>query len=213
MSMAFTDLTAGWSPEKRAWSMLRHAIEPVSLIRLWRASGHADLGELIRSLDAWRRAGLIAFETPMHGIGMHHEVRRQIEPPPVPGADAPGQRRNRTNHDRIWSAARVLKRFGLVELCMSAETDRFEAVRYLTVLERAGMVRLVAGDTPDTAVWEIVRETGPFTPAVRSHGTPRSLHTRLILDLVTGPDGAIAEAIHVLAIADPELPYFFGREV
>lgn len=94
-----------------------------------------------------------------------------------PTANAAFRRqRNKAAHDdhrcgKLWTAMRILRRFTASELCAVAEYEnRQSALAYLNKLRHAGYLRN-ARNGNDEAVWTLVRNSGPLTPAVLRNRT------------------------------------------
>lgn len=71
---------------------------------------------------------------------------------------------------RLWTTIRVLKRFDVPTVIMTAECSRGVADNYLRALCRAGYVRQVSADRASTGEWAsyvLIRRSGLKAPIVR----------------------------------------------
>lgn len=76
--------------------------------------------------------------------------------------------------DRAWQAMRILRRFDVPQVCAAAEIHRVSLMRFLGGLQRCGYVRKRSngrGGRHEHAVYQLVRDTGPFRPWLQSNGT------------------------------------------
>lgn len=90
---------------------------------------------------------------------------------------------------RVWKAARVLKRFDLVEITRAAAGDSGEVRRYLDILVAGGFCR-----TDDSAVrWRFVEAaySGPIAPALAA--------SFIVIDFNTGAATAFGLREHLEA--------------
>jgi hypothetical protein len=152
------------NPETAAWIALRFARAPVSLPELARAAG--DAAAVFRALDRWRAHGLVDQVQPKpetYLMAEHAKSRR--DPPPQPRRLR--SVKMRSARQRMWSAARVLKAFDIVQICMAASVGRNTAQAYLSVLKRAGFLERVPTHRHEKTRWKLVRPTGPLHPTIR----------------------------------------------
>lgn len=86
----------------------------------------------------------------------------------------PRRRRRQTARDRLWSAIRILRKFGLADLEMMTAASRANVMRFVNVLERTGYLaplRREPGTAPTSQGyrrWLLVRDTGPDAPVFRA---------------------------------------------
>lgn len=155
------------------WRALRAAPEPLTVRELHLASrAHPNAIQL--RLKRWERAGLV------HAIASN--PRRFKMPEGAPDTPPTVNRRGEqgpasTQHQRMWRAMHVLRRFTLPELQMAATVTRRSGETFINALQRAGyLVNAVRGNSR-TGVWSVYqlqRRTGPKTPMIRHRKCPET---------------------------------------
>lgn len=171
--------------ERPLWDALRMARSPASVADLHVAtSAHPNSIQL--RLKRWERAGLVQVTS--------SQPRRFImidkSPTPPKVSNAGKVARTTTMRQRLWIAMRVLKRFDLPTIMMTAGASRRSAEDYINVLCRAGYVhRTYRGNamTGEWSVYLLVKRSGPRAPAV-SHR--KGDGGELIRELVDHNDGS-----------------------
>lgn len=104
---------------------------------------------LDKRLRALRRSGVVRRLAPA-------PTRYEMTSPALP---------NRTQRDRLWSAARVLRRFDAPQLEIAAEASPKAAREFIAVLVQAGYVRTIRPGSPrGIARYEFHGWTGPKAP-------------------------------------------------
>lgn len=85
------------------------------------------------------------------------------------------KRAAQTRRQRLWQAMRIMRQFSVNELLAVCEcTGSWRSVHaYLSVLRRAGYVRVTPGDRTrhQPSRYYLVRDTGPHNPSVIHRGT------------------------------------------
>lgn len=169
--MSFAPTRRMLDPVKAVWTDLRFALEPISLSDIVIANDGAPrppLADTIELLDRWRGAGLIErFEKPESYI-MHAKARTFRDPPAV--GETARKPKSRSTRQRIWSAIRVMKKFDLVEICITASVERRAASRVLNQLTRAGFLVRTDRAGDDQPRWRLTRPSGPTHPGVEYAG-------------------------------------------
>jgi hypothetical protein len=169
-----------------AWQALRRLDRPVTHEELVAASGCADRPLYCR-LRRWCRSGWIRkIEAQPKRFALSADAPDIAEPPKVSIGGEVRERR-RSARERLWAAMRVLKRFDLPMLMMTAEAKRRSCEDFINLLSRAGYVRRVdmpvaragAGNLDVARTWStyvLVRNTGPKAPTITNpRGGPRQL--------------------------------------
>lgn len=153
------------APTISAWNMLHRADQPLciadialpALASTVAAEKGAGLDEVIGAIDEWRTCRLIErVPGKYESYVMTEEGRElgdQVEQAPM------ARKYGRSGRARMWTAIRVLKKFGIKELTSAAEVHERTALNYLRLLERAGYVAATGHRN-----WKVVRHTGPYHP-------------------------------------------------
>lgn len=159
------------------WANLRMRDEPATVPELARAIGVTSASIAWR-LSRWTQAGLLtAIKPPANEPGqkscertryiMPYAARVHLAPPSLDAARRPsGKRGGRT---AMWRAIRVLKRFDLVQLCMTTDVTEASAKVYVSALLRAGILRReVRGSaaTGQRSLYALAGSFGPLVPVV-----------------------------------------------
>lgn len=152
-------------PRIQTWVELRFAHAPLTMAEILFAvrdrASTVTLGLVDQLLLGWHRMGLIERKGRPVAWAMVSEAKRQSNPPELPPAAPRHWTERRGPRARMWTAMRVLKRFDLVQLTLSADVPEPLAKQFLSVMERAGYVRR-QGDR-----WaQGARPWGPKPPAV-----------------------------------------------
>lgn len=157
------------------WAALRMRDHPASVPELAAAIG-ATSSSIAWRLSRWAKAGLLTAIKPANEAGepqrtcyiMPQASRVHQAPPSLDAKRRPtiGKRGGRT---AMWRAIRVLKRFDLVQLCMTAEVTESSAKVYVSALLRAGILRRdVRGkaSTGQRSLYALAGTFGPLVPVV-----------------------------------------------
>jgi len=76
-----------------------------------------------------------------------------------------------TARTRVWSAMRILKQFDIPTLAATADAKKNNVARFVFTLARNGYLRVirprVSGVKMGSAVYGLVRDTGPIAPGFR----------------------------------------------
>lgn len=164
------------------WRTLLSASEPMSVPEL-RDVIRASPSAIKLRLTRWEQAGLVAradgpavrYVITEDGRSAANDDHRA---PPTVRADGSVLPRNRSQRARLWSAIRVLKRFSLPELKMSAGASRRSTEDLINCLQRAGYLRLVERGNSMAGTWSVYQlaaNTGPKTPIITHNGGRRRL--------------------------------------
>ena len=197
------------------WAALRAREEPASVPELAAAIGATNAAIAWR-LSRWTQAGLLtAIKPPANEVRgacpsndqqrtryfMPTDARVHLAPPSLDQARRVSPKRS--GRAAMWRAIRVLKRFDLVQLCMTAEVTESSAKVYVSALLRAGLlVREVRGKaaTGQRSLYALVGRSGPQPPVV----SQRREQGRTIA-IVTDPNTGKA---HEISNARPLPPLF-----
>ena len=91
----------------------------------------------------------------------------------------------RTARDRIWQSMRILRRFSLPDLVVTAETGESTCLKYTRGLCAAGIVRILSprenGVKGGHVQWALARDLGPKAPRLRADGTTFDPNTGAVL--------------------------------
>lgn len=187
-----------------AWQALRRLRGPVTLEELIAATGCADRPLYCR-LRRWRRSGWIRkIDQLPQRYALSPAAPDVAEPPRVTLALDVEQRRP-SARVRMWVAMRVLKRFNVPMLQMTAEVKRRNCEDFINLLSRAGYVRRLdygvgrcrAGNLGAARTWstyQLVRNTGPKAPTITNPpGGPRQL-----VDANTGASVILARGVRAM---------------
>ncbi len=167
-------------PATAAWIMLRFAPKPLPLAELVMPLGQTPaqpgaLQTVSHALAYWQGEGLIE-PTDDRTFLMAEHAKALRDPPPAPAkARAPKPYLWTSQRQRIWAAARVLKTFDVVQICMVTEVRRATALAYLGQLTRGGYLKRLNTDADAEPRWTIIRNTGPKSPAIRGRGATLAL--------------------------------------
>ena len=73
-----------------------------------------------------------------------------------------------TATSRIWQSMRIMRRFGVVDLMLTAAASRDMVVRMLGILTKASYLRMTSRHTAgQPAQYSLVRNTGPQAPVLK----------------------------------------------
>lgn len=162
-----------------AWTAMRRIGRPATFAEILQASGAADRPLYCR-LYRWVRDGHVVKTAPQPTLFVLTDDAPDVgEPPKVSGTFQ--VRPRKTARDRMWSAMRVLKRFDLPLLMMTAEATRRSCEDFINLLSRAGYIRnegyRAARTGPanldvgrDWSSYTLLRSTGPKAPKVTNPG-------------------------------------------
>lgn len=148
------------------WRALRAAPEPLTIRELHLASrAHPNAIQL--RLKRWERAGLVTI--------LATNPRRFKMPEGAPETPPTVNRRGEqgpasTQHQRMWRAMHVMRRFTLPELQMAATVTRRSGETFINALQRAGYVATEVRGNSRTGVWSVyrlLRRPGPKTPVIK----------------------------------------------
>lgn len=153
-----------------AWGALRRLGGEATFDRILALSGAEDRPLYCR-LRRWQRRGhLVITEGRPRRFKLSPAAPDVAEPPRV-SIDAQVAPRLRTAKDRMWAAMRVLKRFDLPLLMITAEVTNRSATDYVAALACAGYLRvnrhIRGGADPERvhATYQLLNNSGPKTPA------------------------------------------------
>lgn len=195
--MIYRDHTAEWPDHVRLWRFLRFERAPLELRDIWQNTG-VGITELQRLLRLWISRGLLNSNRNMKGLIMAETARRYRNPPivhsPRPkGNTKPSLRFVKSGRRRAWTAMRIMKRFDIPMLIMTAEVNKASIGDYLRQLERAGYIERCEAAGQSEPQWRIVQDTGPKPPAMqrRRYGGQMmvELHDRNLDQTFTFPSG------------------------
>ncbi len=183
------------------WSLLARKTAPMTVRDLAQAtSGRRNA--VVRILARWERAGFVRRlpdQKPIRII-MAPDIRKYESPPRADSVAPP----RTTARQRIWASIRILKRFDVPTLQITAEASRRAVETYINALMRAGYVRRVTRGHHKAGSWSVYQlalNTGRRAPAVtqrdgatiildRNNGTRREIRSER-----DAPDGG--EVNHV----------------
>ena len=185
------------------WRALRAAAEAQSVRQLHVLTGaHPNAIQL--RLKRWERAGLVSVTSQRPRKYLMSATDSQ---PPRMAADGALTRRP-SGRQRMWTSMRVLKRFDLPTLMMTAEVSRRSAETYINNLSRAGYLRTLARGNSACGTWsnyQLVRRSGPRAPAV-NHSRAGTPHRVLLVDRNDGTEHDISPGkVSLRAPAVPRL--------
>ena len=184
-------------PSTQVWVELRFAARPLGLgeiVLAVRRQVTVRVGTVHRTLRRWVQAGLVEIIGKPEAYQMTAQARR-LPDPPLPDYGTETVRDGWTEHrgprQRLWTAMRVLKRFDLVTLRMSADVTEPRAKEFLRNMVRAGYLREMPPTSPmASAGWAIgPRQCGPLSPIVRY----RMVDGRPFLRVVDRNDGTVID--------------------
>jgi hypothetical protein len=165
------------------WAALRAAHDPASISELHVAS-RAHPNAIHLRLRRWLAAGFVnEFDGRPKRFAMSNTAQA-LPKPPVCGEDLCPRVPERTTRDRMWSSMRVLRRFDLPTLMITAEATRRSAEDFINCLLRAGFLnREHRGNSTrgDWSIYVVIRRSGSKTPIV-SHGTRDGVRFRQVVD-------------------------------
>lgn len=188
-----------------AWAALRRLGRPATLDEIAALSGAADRPLYCR-LRRWRRRGLVVKHEFQPRRFVLSPDAPDVAEPPIVTAAAEVKPRAATARERIWAAMRVLKRFDLPQLMMTAEAKRRSCDDFVNFLSRAGYVRCLnhpvtrrgGGNLAFARTWstyQLIRNTGPKAPIVTN---TRGCERRLV-DLNTGASVPLGDGVRMRA--------------
>ncbi len=93
-----------------------------------------------------------------------HDVYRVISKRPIPGY-GPWHRKKAPVRQRLWSSMRIMKRFNIIDLQITAMAGKHTTQSYLRALVKAKLVRQQS--TPDGVVYRLNIDLGPQHPIVK----------------------------------------------
>lgn len=204
-AVAYPDRLA--HPATQLWVELRFASRPLDLgeiVLAVRSRVLVRVAAIHRTLSDWARAGFVEVSGRPHAYQLTAEARRLPDPPSAAEESAPIRavwNENRGPRQRLWSAMRVLKRFDLVTLRMSADVTELRAKEFLRNMVRAGYLREVPpASAAAPAFWAIgARHCGPLPPVVRY----RLINGRPVLRVIDRNDHTVIDVpIRAKALRD-----------
>ena len=156
------------------WQALRRLDRPATLAELCAATGAGDRPLYCR-IFRWIGSGHIVRVEPEPERFVLTDAGREAEEPPAFHRHKP--RKMTTQRERIWRAMRVLKRFDVPLLMITAEVGRGVCENFIGSLKRAGYVRVTAhrmvrhkagpsGFARSFSTYQLVRSTGPKPPVI-----------------------------------------------
>lgn len=161
-------------PAVQTWVELRFARTPLSIADILfavRRRCEVKVRTVIDAVDGWTRAGLVERIGSPASYSMAFDARRLADPPapPAPAVRPPRSIPQRSPRQRLWTAMRVLKRFDLVTITMSADVSERCALDFLRTMTRASYLRSIdlPGQTRGTTWVQGARPWGPLPPTVR----------------------------------------------
>lgn len=175
-------------PVIQAWVELRFAPEPISLIDIADAviargaAVWADVRRIGAAIGEWIKSGHAVSSDRGHRFALAGHAMMMADPPapratPLPSVRAP---RVRTPRQRMWTAARILKRFDLVQFRMAAAVTMRQAKDFLRVMTRAGFLA-VDPAAQDQLRWVTgPRGLGPQPPSVLHLNLPGGSVMRVV---------------------------------
>jgi hypothetical protein len=141
-------------PDQALWSELRFAAAPVDLFTLLIGAirhcegAHPKRGQTFRYLERtivrWVAAGMVAATGTPALYSLERTYLNMASPPAFPNTLRRNPFPKRTQHQRLWSAMRILKHFDLPTLTMTARANEQAARQMLGVLQRGGWLRRTA---------------------------------------------------------------------
>lgn len=175
--------------QHRVWSALLAQDEPVRFGELVPAG--ANRASAYQSLERWVSAGLVERTgSPSHYRYHLNDNTDRSPMPPVVTASGSAVRRASPAYQRIWSAIRVLRRFDLPLLIITAQVRERQLSGYIGLLRRTGYVDLVQLGNPQRGIvsrYRLVRDPGPKAPRETLRVTPAGT-ARLLVDPNTGQE-------------------------
>lgn len=155
------------------WRAMRRLDRPVSLQELIAATGAGDRSIYCR-LFRWIRDGLVVRIEPQPMLFTLTAQAQDVEAPPEIIVRKPQKRPSA--RARIWAAMRVLKRFDVPVLIMTAEANQRACAEMIGFLCRAGYAKPIAHQVNvqrregshaiirDYSTYVLLRNTGPQCP-------------------------------------------------
>lgn len=161
-------LPAPVSLAQAVWSELRYAREPVSLYDIMLALRARAIEPRINAVTAqislWIDAGHV--ERDDHARYALLPVRRIRAEPPVVVTPVPTRKPRTSAHislrKRLWTAIRIMRKFDLVSLMLTADATHTQAMGLVRILEWTGMLLRMDGGSH----WQVVRPLGPIPPVI-----------------------------------------------
>jgi len=171
--MAYINYANPGTPvETPLWRALLAAEQPRTIRELHQDCGAAP-NAIQHRLSRWRKAGLVMrIDGQPIRFAVAPKIANDPEPPLVPPhVDVEGRitMRQPTASDRLWIAMRVMKRFDLPQLMLTAGCHRRSAETMINWLMRAGYLRREARGSHMRGTWSVyvlVRNTGRRTPII-----------------------------------------------
>lgn len=198
-------MTAASAIRQPLWSTLRTLSDPASVPELAGAIG-APASSIAWRLSRWAQAGLLTAIPANDRQGrtrylMPDTARTLATPPALDAARRPSAKRG--GRTAMWRAIRILKRFDLVQLCMTAEVTEASAKVYVSALLRAGILRCAVRGNATTGQRSVYMLAGTFGPLVPVIGQRRE--GGRTITTVTDPNTGTTREIS----AHPPLPPLF----
>lgn len=176
------------------WTALASASSPASVPELAASIG-ADADQINWRLSRWAGLGFVEAIKPASADGrttyLMAAAARAMAAPPALDADRQPSRA-RGGRTSMWRSIRVLKRFDLVELSITAEVTEPSAKQFVSCLLRAGILRRERRGhalTGQRSIYALAGQFGPRTPIVRQ----RREDGRRIQEVVDPNTGAVRE--------------------
>ena len=158
-------------PIVQTWVELRFADKPLSLadiIMSVRERADARAREIIGWIDRWVAQGLVSRQGRPATFAMAAPALAMANPP-APKASGTMPRHWTQDHparQKLWTAARILKRFDRVTLQMAAGVSKGSVGDFLRLLTRARYLRRFVDDNGNE-LWGWIEQTGPRAPVSR----------------------------------------------
>jgi DNA-binding IclR family transcriptional regulator len=175
------------------WAELRRRRGPATIRELQLAT-RTRRSSVVQLIGRWERAGFVSRipETRPLAVVMTPTVAKLGKPP---RAGAAGDRKP-SQRQRIWTSMRILKRFDVPALSISAEAARRTVETYLNALMRAGYIERVSRGSHKAGTWSVYRlsrDTGRKSPAVTQRAGVCSVFDRnlgrIVASEATDPTG------------------------
>jgi hypothetical protein len=87
--------------------------------------------------------------------------------------------------DRAWQSMRILRQFTVIDLMATAEMTHANASAYIRALARSGYLRVAQPAKSvlgGQAVYQLVRDTGPYAPRLQTDGRTYDVNTHQIYE-------------------------------
>lgn len=181
----------------QAWIELRFARSALTVAELHglvSARARASERQVYGWVLQWAADGHLVAQGKPCAYRMTEQASRLADPPVrprKPRAEPKHWTERRPPRHRLWSAMRVLKRFDMVTLSLSADTNEARTRDFLRIVERAGYVRAVAVPSGAPRWATGARHLGPKPPRVEN----LRIAGRPVMRVTDRNDGSVVDVL------------------